>query len=98
MEATIEFTCDWSSDDGNDQHGRIIVATPTGQIDASWRCEGGKGRGAVVESNTTSEYDYTEAHEIVNAAEICQIEGKYTGTITLAGKNGWFGLSNVTRL
>ena len=80
----VEYTCEYSSDDGMDQWGRIIVTHPKGgTMVARWDCEGGKGRGAELRENTTPWSD-NEADAIVNAAELCQGDGTYYADIEVA--------------
>lgn len=87
--AKVDYLCDWSSKNRDDQRGHIKVTTATGEIYATWSCTGGMGDGAELVSNTTEEFTDEEADELVNATELCQGNGSYTAHIT-QDKYGWY--------
>ena len=81
--AKIDYIADWSSESGDDQRGHIKVTTPTGVIEATWSCTGGKGDGSDLVSNTTTEFSDDEAGHLVNSADLCQGNGSYTADIEM---------------
>lgn len=54
MKILVDVTCDWASEDNDDQRGRVKIQSETGSIIASWGCEGGKGTGAKLLENGSS--------------------------------------------
>ena len=97
MRARVEYTCDYMSKNGDDQHGRIII-TPQdgsgGRLHATWRCEGGKGKGADLDENTTTCWDDEEADLILDSNDICQGIGTFDCDIG-EDDNGWPTVTNV---
>lgn len=93
MRIRVEYTCDWSDDDG-DSLGRIIVHHPDGgMIVATWECRGGMGGGAEVKSNTTA-WDDVAADDLVNSTDLCQGIGTFEADLG-KDEHGWPKLSNV---
>lgn len=96
MRARVEYACDFMSENMNDQHGHIIV-TPQdgsgGHLHGTWLCKGGKGKGAVLDENTTL-WDNDEAELILDSADLCQGIGTYDCDIDW-DENGYPAVANV---
>lgn len=88
MRAKVNYTCDWASDDGDDQTGHITIEpSGGGKVTATWECRGGKGRGTELRENTTQWTD--EFAEIVlDTADLCQGQGEFIVEIE-EGKWQW---------
>jgi hypothetical protein len=96
MRAKVEYTCDYQSEDGNDQRGQTTVYPEDGsggRVHATWSCTGGMGDGAELVENTTAWSD-EEAEELVNSTDICQGVGTFLCDIG-TDKHGWSTVENV---
>lgn len=82
MKAKVNYTQDWTSENGDDQIGRIIIDPESGgRVSASWECRGGKGRGARLLENT-SQWTDEFCEKVLDTADLCQGIGEYIVEIT----------------
>lgn len=92
--ATVEYVCDWNSENGDDQRGHIKVTTATGTIEATWSATGGRGDGAELVTNTTKEFTNEQAEILIDTTDLCQGNGSYTADL-VEDSNGWYDVENV---
>jgi len=94
MKITVEYTADWFSENGDDQHGRVNITTEDGKkIHATWSCRGGMGQGCELLSNTTTLTDeYVEG--ILDSCDLCQGIGTYTMEVS-EDEYGWVSLDVI---
>lgn len=93
----VVYVCDWQSASGDNQTGHIEIQTPTGMIEATWECQGGKGRGPDMVSNSTEEFTADEALELLNSNCLCQGNGTYEADLA-RDEYGWYKLENFVWL
>ena len=94
MRVTINYTCDWVSENGDDSHGPVTITTPTGKIEGRWSCTGGMGDGTTPISNTAKEFDSLKAEKILDCSDLCQGIGAYDADLN-EDEFGWAILENV---
>ena len=88
MRAKVNYTCDWASENSDDQIGRILIDPESGgRVSATWECRGGKGRGAVMVENT-SQWSEEFCEKVLDTADLCQGSGEYAAEIT-EGEYEW---------
>lgn len=82
MKVRVNYTCDFYSEDGMDQHGRVILEPESGgRVTATWDCRGGKGRGCELRENTT-EWTDEFADRVLDSCDLCQGIGEFVVEVT----------------
>ena len=90
----VTVTCDWASEDNDDQMGRVLIACDGGTVEASWACKGGKGSGATLLANSTNEPD-ERWEEVLDTPDLFQGFGDYSADLSF-NSLGFAVIDNVT--